>query len=145
MTAAGHSTMRHFDRAGLIAWGEALGASIAAPTVIALSGELGAGKTTLAQAISRGYGVTEPVTSPTFSLVHEYASPRGVVLHLDLYRLEDARALASIGLDELLVRDALIILEWPERALDALPATTRWVRLAVGSDPARRDVRQGGA
>ena len=133
------------DLAGLVAWGEALGRAARAPLVVALSGELGAGKTTLAQAICRGYGVTQPVTSPTFALVHEYAATNGVVLHLDLYRLEDEWALDSIGLDELLARDALVIVEWPERASARLPASARWLRLSVADDPTRRELCEGRA
>ena len=67
----------------LVAWGEAFGRAARAPLVVTLAGDLGSGKTTLAQAICRGFGVTEDVTSPTYALVHEYASPRGRVYHLD--------------------------------------------------------------
>lgn len=127
-------------RDALVAWGRAYGAALRAPAVVTLSGDLGAGKTTLAQAICAGYGVTEPVTSPTFALVHEYAAPAGPVLHLDLYRLEDDRALDSIGFDELLARDAVVLVEWPERAAHRLPATARRVALAHATDPAERRV-----
>lgn len=105
----------------LVAWGERFGRSARAPLVVALAGDLGAGKTTLAQAICRGYGVSEPVTSPTFALVHEYASPRGPVYHLDLYRLEDPRELVNLGWDEIVGAEALVIVEWPERAGDRMP------------------------
>ena len=71
----------------LVAWGEALGRAVSPPLVVALAGDLGAGKTTLAQAMCRGYGVTEPVTSPTFALVHRYDAARSPVYHLDLYRI----------------------------------------------------------
>src|ERR1700734_1372290 len=75
-------------REELVAWGERFGHAATPPLVVAISGELGAGKTTLVQAICRGYGVTERVTSPTFAIVQEYAAPRSRVYHLDLYRLE---------------------------------------------------------
>ncbi|HSY80916.1 MAG TPA: tRNA (adenosine(37)-N6)-threonylcarbamoyltransferase complex ATPase subunit type 1 TsaE, partial [Gemmatimonadaceae bacterium] len=81
----------------LVAWGEQFGRALAPPVLIAISGDLGAGKTTLIQAICRGYGVTEPVTSPTFALVHEYRAPRSPVFHIDLYRLERPAELTSIG------------------------------------------------
>ncbi len=136
---------RVLTRDALVAYGEALGRAVRAPVVFALSGDLGAGKTTLAQAICRGYGVAEPVTSPTFSLVHEYVGARGPVLHLDLYRLDGAQALDSIGLDELLARDAVVIVEWPERGADRLPPSARWLHLAVAVDPAMRVVREGAA
>lgn len=107
----------------LVAWGEAFGRAARPPLVVTLAGELGAGKTTLAQAICRGFGVTEEVTSPTYALVHEYHGRAGRVLHLDLYRLKSADDLTNIGWDDVLAaRDALILVEWPERAGAALPA-----------------------
>lgn len=106
----------------LVAWGEAFGRSAQAPLVVTLAGDLGAGKTTLAQAICRGYGVTEPVTSPTYALVHEYLSPRGAVYHLDLYRLESPAELDALGWDEIVGTHALVLVEWPSRADERLPA-----------------------
>jgi tRNA threonylcarbamoyladenosine biosynthesis protein TsaE len=108
----------------LVAWGEAFGRLAHAPLVVALSGDLGAGKTTLAQAVCRGYGVTEPVTSPTYALVHEYASPRGPVYHLDLYRLESPAELDNLGWDDVAGARALVLVEWPTRAGDRLPPGT---------------------
>src|SRR6476661_2089263 len=75
-------------REELVAWGESFGRAARVPLVVTLAGDLGTGKTTLAQAICRGFGVTEDVTSPTYALVHQYRAPRGTVYHLDLYRLE---------------------------------------------------------
>ncbi|HEX6250752.1 MAG TPA: tRNA (adenosine(37)-N6)-threonylcarbamoyltransferase complex ATPase subunit type 1 TsaE [Gemmatimonadaceae bacterium] len=110
------------DEAGLREWGRSFGASAAPPLVIALKGDLGTGKTTLAQAICAGYGVTEPVTSPTYALVHRYAAPRSPVFHLDLYRLESELQLTNIGWDDVMSSDALVLVEWPERAGNRLPA-----------------------
>ena len=105
----------------LVAWGERLGRAAVAPLVVTIAGDLGAGKTTLVQAICRGYGVTDDVTSPTFALVHRYAAPRSPVYHLDLYRLRDATELTNLGWDELLSEEALVLIEWPERAGDRIP------------------------
>jgi tRNA threonylcarbamoyladenosine biosynthesis protein TsaE len=102
-------------------WGVKLGASAAAPLVIALAGELGTGKTTLAQAICRGYGVRDEVTSPTYALVHQYSSPKSPVYHIDLYRLDSPAQLTNLGWDEIVSSDSLIIVEWPDRAGDRLP------------------------
>ena len=110
------------DLAELRKWGEALGKSATAPLLIALSGDLGAGKTTLAQAICEGYGVTEAVTSPTYALVHEYASPRSAVFHVDLYRLNNEAELTNLGWDDIVASHALVLVEWPERAGASLPA-----------------------
>jgi len=106
----------------LVSWGERFGRALSPPTLVALSGDLGAGKTTLIQAICLGYGVTEPVTSPTFALVHEYRASRSPVYHIDLYRLERPADLTNIGWDDIMQREALILVEWPERAGDRLPA-----------------------
>ena len=107
--------------AELVAWGERLGRVAQPPLVVTISGELGAGKTTLVQAICRGYGVSGDVTSPTFALVHEYAAPKSPVYHLDLYRLKSPEELTQLGWDELMAEEALILIEWPERAGDRIP------------------------
>jgi tRNA threonylcarbamoyladenosine biosynthesis protein TsaE len=128
----------------LVAWGEAYGRAAHAPRVVAIAGDLGAGKTTVVQAIARGYGVTEPVTSPTFALVHEYTSPRGHVYHLDLYRLEGPAALETIGWDEIVNADALVLVEWPERAGPLLPDDVQWLTLAhVPGDAGHRTLTEG--
>jgi tRNA threonylcarbamoyladenosine biosynthesis protein TsaE len=111
-------------------WGEALGAGLRPPCVVTLSGDLGAGKTTLAQAICRGYGVRDAVTSPTFALVHEYAAPRSPVYHVDLYRLTGPEQLANIGWDDTVSSNALVLIEWPERAGHELPPAMHAVTLA---------------
>lgn len=131
--------------AELVAWGERLGRAIAAPLVVTLAGELGAGKTTLTQAICRGYGVTEEVTSPTFALVHEYRGGRSVVYHLDLYRLKQPAELDQLGWDEMLSERALVLIEWPERAGAMLPDAPLGITLAhLPGDPARRLLLTGG-
>ncbi len=123
----------------LTTWGESLGLDIHAPLIIALSGELGSGKTTLSQAICRGYGVTEAVTSPTYALIHEYYTGRTVVYHVDLYRLESSDELNNIGWDDLMAENALIIVEWPERAGDRLPKGHLPITLDyLPDDPSRR-------
>ena len=111
-------------------WGRDFGAALLAPGTIALSGELGAGKTTLVRAICEGYGVTDTVTSPTFALIHRYHSDRSPVFHIDLYRLSGARESAQLGIEEMFENFALILIEWPERAEGLLPRETTWIRLA---------------
>jgi len=127
-------------RVGLVAWGEALGRTLRAPRVLTLAGEVGAGKTTLVQAICRGYGVAEAVTSPTFALVHEYAGGATPVYHLDLYRLRDARDLRQLGWDEIVGAHALVLVEWPDRAEDELPPGAMRLTLAHVADDL--DVRE---
>jgi tRNA threonylcarbamoyladenosine biosynthesis protein TsaE len=118
----------------LRAWGELLGATVSVPAVLALRGDLGAGKTTLAQAIARGAGVVDDVTSPTFALVHQYDSARGVVAHLDLYRLKAPDDLYALGWDDILRTAAIVIVEWPERAGALLPAARADIALAEERD-----------
>jgi len=132
----GHLVMSELE---LIAWGERLGADSHPHLVIALTGELGAGKTTLAQAICRGYGVTTPVTSPTYALVHEYAAPHSPVFHIDLYRIERVEELEQIGWTDIVASNALVIVEWPEHAGELLP--TDHLPIALDYDPERADRR----
>lgn len=102
-----------------------LAASLAPGAVIALHGDLGAGKTVFARGFARGLGVTEPVSSPTFTIVQEYGTPRGMLYHLDLYRIENSDAALAFGADEFLCDSAAFaLLEWPERIADLLPPHT---------------------
>jgi len=109
------------DETELADWGERFGHIAQPPLIVTITGELGAGKTTLAKAICRGYGVTDDVTSPTFTLVHQYAAPRSPVYHLDLYRLRSPDELTNLGWDEILSEEALVLIEWPEHAGNRLP------------------------
>jgi tRNA threonylcarbamoyladenosine biosynthesis protein TsaE len=114
----------------MVTWGEELGRSLSAPALIALEGELGAGKTTLAQAICRGVGVREDVTSPTFTLVNRYEVGAGSVYHLDLYRLDGPSDLTNLAWDEIVNSESIVIVEWPERAADRMPRGALRLRLA---------------
>lgn len=129
---------------GDLAATEALGARIAAGLAIgeavALHGDLGAGKTTLARAILRALGVTENVPSPTFTLVQTYDTPGLAVRHYDLYRILNPRDIDELGLEEALEEGAVLI-EWPERAGDRLPGEALHVVLtATGPGSRRADV-----
>jgi tRNA threonylcarbamoyladenosine biosynthesis protein TsaE len=102
------------------ALGQALGRRLEAGDLVTLSGELGAGKTALAQGVAAGLGVTEPVSSPTFALVHEYRG-RMRVWHLDVYRLRGPAELADLCWEDLLQGEGVLLVEWPERIREALP------------------------
>jgi len=126
-------------------WGERVGRQIDPPLLITLSGDLGAGKTTLARAICRGYGVQQEVTSPSFAIVHEYSAPKSPVFHVDLYRIESARDLQNLAWDDIMDADALILVEWPERAGELLPPKHLPIELQhVAGDSERRVMYAGG-
>ncbi|HUQ98301.1 MAG TPA: tRNA (adenosine(37)-N6)-threonylcarbamoyltransferase complex ATPase subunit type 1 TsaE [Gemmatimonadaceae bacterium] len=125
-------------------WGEELGRSTRVPLLITLTGELGVGKTTLAQSICRGFGVEQEVTSPTYALVQQYAAPKSPVYHIDLYRLDSPDQLTNLGWDEIVASHALVLVEWPERAGDRLPENHVPIDLDyVQDDPSRRILLAG--
>jgi tRNA threonylcarbamoyladenosine biosynthesis protein TsaE len=97
--------------------------------VVALTGDLGAGKTAFVKAAARALGVAEEITSPTYNIIAEYPGEPTFV-HMDLYRLEDAEEFELLGVEEYLEGEAITMIEWAERAREALPAErTVWVRI----------------
>jgi tRNA threonylcarbamoyladenosine biosynthesis protein TsaE len=113
----------------MLALGAELAGEIRAGQVITLSGELGAGKTTLVRGLLRGLGFEGRVKSPSYGLVESYELDGLVVHHLDLYRLADPGELDFIGLAELVEDRSVLLVEWPERASDGLPEPDRRVRI----------------
>ncbi|HYF29039.1 MAG TPA: tRNA (adenosine(37)-N6)-threonylcarbamoyltransferase complex ATPase subunit type 1 TsaE [Candidatus Paceibacterota bacterium] len=111
-------------------------------TLVTLSGELGAGKTSLTQALARAYGIEEHVTSPTFVLEKIYRLPEGKpfahLVHIDAYRLKGGAELAPLGFDELMKDSGtLVVLEWPELVADGLPVADVSIQLSVQPDETR--------
>ena len=100
-----------------MAFGRTLTEMLAPPKLVLLCGELGAGKTTLVKGIAAALeaAAEEDVTSPTFTLVHEYRGPRVVVYHIDLYRVDTARELETLGLDDLRSDNSILLIEWGEK------------------------------
>jgi tRNA threonylcarbamoyladenosine biosynthesis protein TsaE len=119
-----------------IALGENIARTLPSKCVVLLIGNLGAGKTTLAKGIVRGLGAAseEEVTSPTFTLIHEYSNR---VYHVDLYRLDDAASVARLGLEELFDRDAITLIEWGERFPELLPENRIEIRISARADGSR--------
>jgi len=100
-----------------IALGRTLASMLAPPKLVVLRGELGAGKTTLVKGIAEAFNAAshEDVTSPTFTLVHEYRGPKANLFHIDLYRIETAGALETLGLDDFMGGNNLLLIEWGEK------------------------------
>jgi len=100
-----------------IAFGRKLAASLTPPLIVLLRGDLGAGKTTLVKGIAEGFGAAraEDVTSPTFTLVHEYRGPQITLFHIDLYRVDTLRELETLGLGDLLAPNCILLIEWGEK------------------------------
>ena len=123
-----------------LALGRRLASTLEPGDVLALRGDLGAGKTQLAKGIAAGLGIDpEDVTSPTFTLVQEHGD--GALLHLDLYRIESDDEAARLGLGDLLDGDAVALVEWPENARGWLPERTVWLGLShLGGDRRRVEV-----
>src|SRR5258706_10102023 len=120
-----------------IALGENLARNLPSRAVVLLIGNRGAGKTTMAKGIVKGLGAAAPeeVSSPTFTLIHEYGGGR--VYHIDLYRLEEAREVATLGLEELFDREAVVLIEWAERFPQLMPDERMEIRLEPAGDDGR--------
>jgi tRNA threonylcarbamoyladenosine biosynthesis protein TsaE len=129
------------DEAAMLAYAGFLAARLpveAAPLVLYLQGDLGAGKTTLARGMLHALGETGPVRSPTYGLIAEYTTPAGRVLHLDLYRLRAPDELHALGLADYLAGSRLWLIEWPERAAgEGLPAPDATMQIEL-EDGGRR-------
>ncbi len=126
----------------LIAEGEALGRALPPRSLLALEGELGAGKTTFVKAVARGLGVTEAATSPTYALVHRYRGARGPVFHLDCYRLKRPDEAEDLDWEMLLAEGDALLVEWPEKAGPWLPPASRRFRLHHLPDESRRGLEE---
>ena len=118
------------DEAATLAAGQECAKSLSPSAVIALVGDLGAGKTSFSKGLVAGLGYSGDVSSPTFTLVHEYVGGRLPVFHFDFYRLESIDQLWDIGWDEYLSRDGVIIAEWADKFPDALPPDATWIALS---------------
>ncbi len=95
--------------------GRWLGAACRLPLFIGLNGNLGAGKTALSQGFAEGFGITEHITSPTYNLLNVYKGPRGMLYHLDIYRLHDVEEVFDLGIEEALHSPAVILMEWKNK------------------------------
>ena len=123
------------------AWGEALGRRLLGGALLYLSGDLGAGKTTLAGGILRGYGHVGRTKSPTYNLVETYDTPHGPAYHFDLYRLNSPEELGSLGFRDYLSEGVLCLVEWPERGGLYMPQPDIHLDLHVSAEAHRIHLR----
>ncbi len=115
------------------AFGESWAANLVGGEIFALHGVLGAGKTQIAKGIARGLGFRGDVTSPTFTIVHEYRGGRLPMYHIDFYRIQSEKDAIDIGLEEYLPSDGVTVIEWPDRIASLLPPETQHWELEVVS------------
>jgi tRNA threonylcarbamoyladenosine biosynthesis protein TsaE len=129
-------TFRTSSENETVALGRRLGAALPRRVAVLLIGQLGAGKTTLAKGIVEGLGAASPddVSSPTFTLIHQYGEG---VYHVDLYRLDTEAEIGTLGLDEILDRDAVVLIEWGERFPRLMPAERVEIRIQTEADDSR--------
>lgn len=117
--------------------GKELAAMVSPGDVVVLCGDLGAGKTHLVKGIAAGLGVSAEVTSPTFTLIHEYPGRELTLYHIDLYRLENPKEALAIGLDDYLHSEGVTVVEWGDKFPELMPQQSRWVRIRVLQDDLR--------
>lgn len=127
------------DAAAMERLGSDLAQQLGPGQALALVGPLGAGKTTLVRGLAAGLGLAvDAVASPTFALAHHYRGGDTPLIHLDLYRLRDEREAEAAGLEDLLYDpEAVVAVEWPERALDLIPRTAIWLQIDIEGEQRR--------
>ncbi len=125
--------------------GARLGGLLQPGDIICLNGEMGAGKTLFSQGIGRGWGAEHRLTSPTYNLVHQHHRPSdgATLYHLDCYRLGDVSEVDTIGLDDILEADAVVIVEWASKIIEVLPEDHLWVALGVHEITRRKMMFEG--
>ena len=112
-------------------------ANAGAGDVFALRGELGAGKTAFVKGFVAALGSNEPVTSPTFTLLHEYRGGRLPVYHFDFYRLNDRESLLQVGADDYFFGDGISVVEWADRFPDLIPRVAKWLSFTIQDETHR--------
>lgn len=126
-------------------WGRFLASTLKSGDVVALVGNLGAGKTHATKGIIAGLASKAEVSSPTFTLVHEYIGGRMPAYHFDFYRLDSAEEVLGVGWDDYLAGDGVVVVEWADRFPELFPDGTRWFHFRIREDGVREVVeKQGG-
>ena len=120
------------------AFGKKLGEAAEPGTVYTLVGDLGVGKTVLTQGLAEGLGITEPVSSPTFTIVKEYTDGRLPLYHFDVYRITDPDEMFNIGAEEYFFGEGVCVVEWADLIAELLPENTKYIYLQYGENPEER-------
>jgi tRNA threonylcarbamoyladenosine biosynthesis protein TsaE len=123
--------------------GRRLAEEVAVGSVLALQGELGSGKTLFTKGFVAGMGSNAAVSSPTFTIVHEYRDGRLPVYHFDFFRVESRRSLAQLGLDDYFFGDGVSVIEWADRFREFIPEQARWILFEIKSENQRAITLQG--
>ena len=117
--------------------GQRFAKDVNAGSILALKGELGSGKTQFVKGLVAGLGSGAAVTSPTFTILHEYSSGRFPVYHFDFFRLEDRQSVARLGLDDYFFGDGVSVIEWADRFPEFIPGQARWILFEIKSENTR--------
>ena len=118
-------------------FGRQFAGNVKAGDVLALTGELGSGKTRFVKGLTAGLDATTPATSPTFTLIHEYSGGRLPVYHFDFFRIEDRQSAERLGLDEYFFGDGVSVIEWADRFPNLIPENARWISFETKSETER--------
>ena len=129
------------NEADTIEFGKKLGREAQAGTVIALTGDLGAGKTTLTKSIALGLEIDDIITSPTFNIVKEYDTGRIPLYHFDVYRVGDVDEMYEIGCEEYFYGDGVCVVEWADLIEEIMPEDTMWINIEYGENEGERIYR----
>ena len=117
--------------------GRRLAEDIEVQSILALKGELGSGKTLIVKGLVAGLGSCADVTSPTFTILHEYRGGRVPIYHFDFFRLQERQSIARLGLDDYFFGDGVSVIEWADRFPDLIPETARWITFETKSETQR--------
>lgn len=129
------------NEAACLEFGKKLGREVKAGTVIALTGDLGAGKTTLTKSIALGLEIDDIITSPTFNIVKEYDTGRIPLYHFDVYRVGDVDEMYEIGCEEYFYGDGVCVVEWADLIEEIMPEDTMWINIEYGENEGERIYR----
>lgn len=129
------------NEADTVSFGMELAKKAKAGTVIALTGDLGAGKTTLTKSIAKGLEIEDIITSPTFNIVKEYDTGRLPLYHFDVYRIGDVDEMYELGYEEYFYGNGICVVEWADLIEDIMPEDTMWIQIEYGENEGERIYR----